>query len=219
MPSPDAIFSFVVIVTLIVTSPGPNLFLLLRTTPSFGQAAGLANTFGFSAAILTHAALSLVGVGAIIATSALAFSILKIVGAAYLAWLGIKALRSAWKGGVSVEVSSAEFIDRRAARRGLGARFAEGYLTNILNPKPALFYLAAFPQFIAVGGLSILVQGMTLGAIHATIAIFWYSSVVLGIATVSRWLRRPAVWRWVQGISGTALITLAGRMLVARQAS
>ncbi|MEM8643627.1 MAG: LysE family translocator [Pseudomonadota bacterium] len=219
MPEPDAILAFVIIVTLIVTSPGPNLFLLLRTTPSFGRAAGLANTFGFSAAIMTHAALSLMGVGAIIATSALAFSILKIAGAAYLAWLGIKALRSAWKGGVSVEVSGAEVARPRAEHRGLATRFAEGFLTNILNPKPALFYLAAFPQFIALSGFPILVQGMTLGVIHAAIAILWYGSVVLGIATVSRWLRRPAVWRWVQGISGTALVVLAGRLLVAQQAT
>ncbi len=218
MPPADAILAFMVIVTLIVASPGPNLFLLLRTTPTFGRAAGLANTFGFSAAILSHALLSLIGVGAIIATSALAFSILKIVGAAYLMWLGFKALRSAWKGGVSVAIAASGSGESRYAPRGLGICFAEGYLTNFLNPKPALFYLAAFPQFIAVGGLPILVQGMTLGMIHAAIAILWYGSVVLGIATVSLWLKRPVVWRYVQTISGTALVALGGRLLFVRQA-
>lgn len=214
MPSPEALFAFLAIVTLIVTSPGPNLFLLLRTTPTFGRSAGLANTFGFSAAILSHALLSLVGVGAVIATSALAFSILKIGGAVYLMWLGLKSLRSAWKNGVLIQAST---DDARAASMGLGARFTEGYLTNILNPKPALFYLAAFPQFIAIGGLPILVQGMALGMIHASIAILWYGSVVLGIATVSQWLRRPAIWRLIQSLSGTALIALGGRLLFVRQ--
>lgn len=219
MPSPDAILAFVVIVTLIVASPGPNLFLLLRTTPTFGRAAGLANTFGFAAAILSHAVLSLIGVGAVIAASALAFSILKIVGAAYLIWLGLKALRSAWTGEVSVDADAAGAGAGGSAAHGLRARFVEGYLTNVLNPKPALFYLAAFPQFIALGGVPILVQGVALGAVHAAIALLWYGAVVLGIGAVSRWMRRPVVWRWVQTVSGTALVALGGRLLFIRQAT
>ncbi len=219
MPTPDAILAFAVIVTLIVTSPGPNLFLLLRTTPTFGRAAALANTIGFCAAILSHAFLSLIGVGAVIATSALAFSILKVVGAIYLIWLGIKALRSAWKGEGLMPVNTSTASGAPAPLRRLGLRFAEGYLTNILNPKPALFYLAVFPQFIAVGSLPILVQGMTLGTIHAVIALLWYGVVVLGISTVARMIKRPVIWRWIQTTSGVMLISLGGRLLFVRQAA
>lgn len=219
MPNPDAILAFCIIVTLIVTSPGPNLFLLLRTTPSFGRTAGMANTFGFSAAIMSHAILSLIGVGAVIATSALAFSTLKVLGALYLSWLGFKALRSAWQGAALPEPQTSIDGNYRGKSRGIGARFAEGYLTNLLNPKPALFYLAAFPQFIAVDGFPILWQGMALGAIHATIALAWYGSVVFGISTVSKWMRQPKIWRSVQGVSGAALIALGGRLLFIRQTS
>jgi len=219
MPPIEAIIAFTAIVTLIVTSPGPNLFLLLRTAPTFGRAAGLANTFGFSAAILSHALLSLIGVGAIIATSAVAFSVLKVAGAIYLIWLGLKALKSAWYGGISIKVQPTSATDTDNSGRKLRKRFVEGYLTNILNPKPAIFYLAAFPQFIVVGGLPIFIQGISLGLIHAAIAIVWYGSVVFGIASISQWIRRPLVWRWVQTISGTALIALGGRLLFVRQAT
>ena len=81
MPAPDDFFTFCIIVMLIVASPGPNLLLLLRTTPALGRAAGIANTFGFCAAIMSHVFFSLIGVGALIATSALAFTLLKVVGA------------------------------------------------------------------------------------------------------------------------------------------
>ncbi len=200
-----------------MTSPGPNLFLLLRTTPAFGRAAGLANTFGFAAAILSHALLSLIGVGAVIATSAVAFSVLKFAGAAYLTWLGIKALLAAWSGPTSNKADEVGDSPQQGGNSKLGGRFIEGYLTNILNPKPAIFYLAAFPQFISLDGLPILLQGVSLGLIHASIAILWYGAVVLGMATVSRWMRRPAVWRAVQTVSGTALVALGARLVFVRQ--
>jgi threonine/homoserine/homoserine lactone efflux protein len=105
------------------------------------------------------------------------------------------------------------------ATQGLGARFVEGYLTNILNPKPAFFYLAAFPQFIDIDGLPFIIQGMALGAIHASIAILWYSLIVFGIGTISQWMTRPAFWRLIQTISGTALVALGARLLSMRQAT
>ena len=232
MPPTDAVLAFALIVTLIVTSPGPNLFLLLRTTPAHGRAAGLANTTGFCAAILTHAFLSLVGVGAVLASSSFAFTVLKIIGAAYLVWLGARSLLSAWRGGALAAGEAGSTAHGRGARRtrdGFGEgsghdvptplpphlvrRFWEGWLTNALNPKPALFYLAAFPHFIALDGAPILLQGMMLGTIHALIALLWYGLVVVGIERATVWLRRPVVWRAVQSLTGIALVALGGRLL------
>jgi len=216
VPTPDAFFTFSILVMLIVASPGPNLFLLLRTTPALGRAAGMANTFGFCAAIMSHAFLSLIGVGALIATSALAFTLLKAFGALYLSWLGIRALRSAWQGPTLTGPNT--FADRGYDKTGkTRAQFVEGYLTNILNPKPALFYIAAFPQDIAVGGQHFLLQGAALGTVHAMIALTWYILIVFGIAAVSKWMQRPSIWRTIQGLSGAVLIFLGLRLILIRQ--
>ncbi|MDW4500260.1 LysE family translocator [Sulfitobacter sp. D35] len=212
----DSLLAFAFIVTLIVTSPGPNLFLLLRTVPTFGRFAGLANTLGFATAILTHATLSFIGVGAILATSATAFTFLKITGAGYLFWLGLKALRSAIAGPRTISTPDPDPATEGLAPRHL-KRFAEGFLTNILNPKPTLFYLAAFPQFLAVGGAPLWSQALLLAWVHAAIALAWYGFVVLTLSQFVGWLRRPRLWQAIQGLTGVALTLLAVRLLLFRQ--
>ena len=217
MPSLEITAAFAAIVVLIVVSPGPNLFLLLRNTSTLGRRVGLLNTLGVCAAILSHALRSLLGVSAIIMASAALFSIVKLLGAAYLVWLGIKALRSA--------VADVELPSGEPGPVGLGSRLsparalAQGWTINFLNPKPALFYLAAFPQFIDATSGYVLAQGMTLGGVHAAIAALWYGSVVMGIDKANVWLRRPRVWRTVQGISGLALVGLGARLALVRSPS
>ncbi len=220
MPPLDAVLAFSAIVTLIVLSPGPNLFLLLRNTLLFGRSAGLGNVVGIAVAILSHAVLSLGGVGAIIAHSAFAFSVLKVLGAIYLVWLGLKAFRAAQAGppqsGPETGATRSGPQAADSVRRSLGKRVVEGWATNILNPKPALFYLAAFPQFVALDGAPVAIQGMVLGGLHATIALLWYGAVVFGVQRAVRTLRRPRVWSVVQSLTGAALTALGGRLLLER---
>lgn len=199
----SVLIAFAAMVSLIVVSPGPNLFLLLYNVPAFGRATGFFITIGFSLAIMMHATLSLIGVGAIIATSATLFTMLKLAGAAYLIWLGVKSIRNAnrWSANVSNE-------PRKQVELSKARAMMLGFLTNALNPKPALFYLAAFPQFISPDNGSIFVQGAILTAIHVLVAIIWYGSVVLGIDRANTVLRRPMVWKYLQSISGVALIGL-----------
>lgn len=214
MPSFQITVAFAAIVALIVISPGPNLFLLLRNTPSQGRAVGLLNTLGVCGAVLSHAFLSLVGVSALIVASATLFGMVKLLGAAYLVWLGIKSLRSA------VAATGVSDLVRAPAEAGpkpsLVGALGQGWTVNILNPKPALFYLAAFPQFIDPAAGNVVVQGMALAAVHAIIAALWYGSVVLGIEKAGVWLRRGRVQKAVQGISGLALVGLGTRLAFAR---
>lgn len=206
MPSLQIIGAFALIVTFIVISPGPNLFLLLRNTPLMGKRAGYLTTIGICAAILTHAVLSLTGVSALILASATLFSLVKLLGAAYLVWLGVAALRRAWTG---VKLPAASAITP-APETDVSARQAllQGWTANILNPKPALFYFAAFPQFIDPAAGDILAQGMLLGLVHVLIAACWYGLVVFGIDKANVWLRRPRIWRALQSASGVALAGL-----------
>ena len=123
------------------------------------------------------------------------------------------ALRDAWRG--------ADY----AARRGGGDRrkvsdlgaFAEGWFVNILNPKPSLFYLSIFPQFLDSGG-DFLAQGALLAGIHAAISAAWFSFVVVSIDRMRAWLRMPLVWRGVRGVTGVILIGLAARLAMVKLA-
>ncbi|UZH11011.1 MULTISPECIES: LysE family translocator [unclassified Halomonas] len=146
--------TFLSIVTLIVVSPGANLFLLLQVTPVQGRVTGVVMTLGFCAAIISHATLALVGVGAIVAASVTLFTIIKFVGAAYLIWLGIKALRVALTKTPAVASQATDDETETLPKMSGRQAFVRGYLTNILNPKPAIFYVAAFPQFLSTGGMT-----------------------------------------------------------------
>jgi len=200
--------SFAAIAFMLVASPGPNLFLLLKNAPLLGVRVGLLNNIGISLAILCHAGFSLIGVSAIVLSSATAFSVLKFLGACYLIYLGVLALRDAWRG-KPVMVSGAGAPARRVTPL---AALAEGWFTNILNPKPALFYVAIFPQFLDPASGGIFAHGLALGAIHATIAFLWYGFVVLAMDQVGAVLRRPAVSRAINGVMGVLLVGFGFRL-------
>lgn len=157
--------SFTLVTALLVMSPGPNGVLIAKTVPTSGRAAGFANVAGFVTAFYLHGTLSILGISVILVQSAQLFMMVKIAGAAYLCWVGFKALREAWRGVKTVaEVAPAK------RRRTLLVAYGEGFLTNALNPKVSIFYLAAFPQFIPVGDGAI-TSAFMLVCVHASINI------------------------------------------------
>jgi threonine/homoserine/homoserine lactone efflux protein len=208
----SAYLAFAALAALVVVSPGPAAFLLLKNTPVLGRRVGLLNTAGIVAAVLSHAALSLLGVSAIILASQLGFAILKLAAAGYLAWLGVTALRDAWRG---TDYSARLEVTTSRAPPTSASAFAEGWLTNILNPKPSMFYLSVFPQFLDPSG-DLVLQGFALAGLHATISAAWFSFVVISIDRVRHWLRKPAIWRGVKAMTGLVLIGLALRLAALR---
>src|SRR5690606_30716985 len=144
-------------------SPGPNGVLIARTVPTSGRPAGFANIAGFVVAFYVHGTLSILGISVLLMRSAELFTAVQLAGAAYLCWIGLKSLLDAWRGVVGpVAVEPA----KRA--RTLRRAFGEGFLTNGLNPKVSMFYLAAFPQFIHPGDGSV-IDAYTLVTLHACI--------------------------------------------------
>jgi threonine/homoserine/homoserine lactone efflux protein len=204
--------TFVTMVTLIVISPGPNLLLLLKNTPALGRRVGLLNTCGIATAILCHATLSLIGVSAVVLASPSAFAAVKVAGAAYLVYLGATAVRDAWRGeslAVRGELTTAPANGSRAPA------LAKGWVTNMLNPKPSMFYLAAFPQFLDPAG-STAVQGIGLAALHAGIAAAWYSLVVLLMDGVRVYLLHALVARTIKAATGAILVGFGVRLATLR---
>ncbi len=194
------LFTFAVVAGLLVMSPGPNGVLIAKTVPTSGRAAGFANILGFSASFYLHGTLSVLGISLILVQSAYAFSIVKYLGAAYLCWIGIKALIDAYKGGQSkVQVAPAK------RERTLYRAFAEGFLTNILNPKTSMFYLAAFPQFISPTESGILVS-YQLVTIHCLLNAIWFGGIVFLFATLTKAASSGSFQRWLKGVTGVVFI-------------
>ncbi|MEM6605820.1 MAG: LysE family translocator [Pseudomonadota bacterium] len=192
--------SFVAIASLLVVSPGPNGVLIAKTVPTSGKAAGFANVAGFLTAFYLHGALAILGISAILLASSKAFFLVKMIGAAYLCWIGVKALRDAYRG----EVAS-KSIEPANRQQTLALAYTEGLLTNALNPKVSMFYLAAFPQFIPAGEHAI-PSAFFLVFLHSVINAVWFGSMVLLFARLSRVARSGSFQRWLKGVTGAVFV-------------
>jgi len=190
------VLGFAGVAALLVMSPGPNGVLIAKTVPTSGRKAGFANVAGFVAAFYLHGALSIFGISILLVRSAEAFMVVKVLGAAYLCWIGFKALREAWKGGAAVPA-----VAPARRRRHLAKAFAEGLVTNALNPKVSMFYLAAFPQFIPFGE-GTAQSAFLLVCVHAALNVFWFSAMILLFARLTRAARSGRFQRWLKGVTG-----------------
>src|SRR6185503_13607188 len=137
---------FVVAAALLTISPGPDTMLVLRNTLRGGRVDGWRTTLGISVGLIVHATLSSAGLSVILLRSATLFGFVKLLGAGYLVWLGLQSIMAAMRR----EMPAARPPARPAAASS-GRPFRQGVLTNVLNPKVAIFYLAFLPQFIAPG--------------------------------------------------------------------
>lgn len=124
------IVAFIFVASLLVMSPGPNGVLIAKTVPTSGRAAGFANVAGFVTGFYLHGAMAILGLSIILVQSATAFAIVKYLGVAYLCWIGVKALISAWQG-----IETTGEVKPADRRRTLSKAYIEGLLTNALNPK------------------------------------------------------------------------------------
>lgn len=204
------ILTFTFVAALLVMSPGPNGVLIAKTVPTSGRAAGFANVAGFVAAFYLHGALSVLGISVILMNSAIAFSIVKYLGAAYLCWIGVKALIAAVRGEiVSNDVAPAK------RKRHLGKAFGEGFLTNALNPKVSMFYLAAFPQFITIGETSASASFL-LVFIHSMINLVWFTAMVVLFAKLTAVAGRGSFQRWLKGVTGVVFVGFGAKLALLR---
>ncbi|MEL7115076.1 MAG: LysE family translocator [Pseudomonadota bacterium] len=206
------ILAFCVVAALLVMSPGPNGVLIAKTVPTSGRAAGLANVAGFVAAFYLHGALSILGISILLVQSAVAFTIVKYLGAAYLCWIGIKALMAEWRGD-----ASSDTVAPAKRRRSLHEAFVEGFLTNALNPKVSMFYLAAFPQFITFGETSA-ASAFLLVALHSMINAIWFIAMVLLLARLTAFARSGPVQRWLKAITGAVFVGFGIKLAQVRPA-
>jgi threonine/homoserine/homoserine lactone efflux protein len=194
------ILAFMLAATLLVTSPGPNGVLIATTVSSSGRGAGFANIAGFFSAFYVHGALSILVISIILVKSATAFAIVKYLGAAYLCWIGVKSLVAAFRGSGAIAT-----IAPRRKPRSLAKAFVDGFLTNGLNPKVSMFYLAIFPHFIPLNDHPA-ASALLLVFLHSMINLVWFGAMVLLFSRLTKVARHARFERWLKGIAGIVFI-------------
>ena len=209
------LWAFMAVATLLAVTPGADTLLVVRNVLTRGRFAALATVAGIAGGCVVHAVLSAVGVSLILVRSAEAFAVLRFCGAAYLMVLGAQSLRRWWQPDDGAPAGSdAPLAAPRPARRLRS--FLEGLLTNVLNPKVGIFYLAFLPQFIAPGD-PVLERSLLLAALHIGIGVVWLALLSLGVGRI-RPLVESRLWRArLEGVSGAVLIALGVRLAAARR--
>jgi threonine/homoserine/homoserine lactone efflux protein len=207
---PTEFWSFVAVATVIVIVPGADMALVARNTLTGGRSAGLRTATGTLLGLGVHAGAALIGLSVVIAASATAFSAVRLVGAAYLVWLGLQTL---WRARNRSPRKIPDEPDTKSSPRH--APLVQGILTNVLNPKLSVFFLSFLPQFVD-GSRPATPQILVLTGTFVAMGAIWLGTYVVAVDQLSGVLTRPVVKRWLDRIIGTTLVGLGIRLGVAR---
>jgi RhtB (resistance to homoserine/threonine) family protein len=192
-----------------LVSPGPDFVMALQNSLSHGRRAGMLTALGFGLGIAVHVAYNLAGLAVLIAHSVLLFSIIKYAGAAYLCYVGIKALRSAgWKDQIAAMPPS-----QKQGKSDLSA-LRDGFITNILNPKATLFFMALFAQLLTPD--TGFVQKLVLGGTCVLMTMVWFAGVAIFMTMPVIRAGYARISQWIDRICGLVLIALGIKLAAAR---
>jgi len=206
----NELVTFTLIALLLVISPGPNGVLILKTVSAHGKKLGIMNIIGLTSATFIHGAFSIFGLSALLLQSSELFFVIKIVGASYLFYIGAKAIWFSFR--VDKKPETKEQVEQIRNNKSHFYFFTEGFLTQLLNPKVSMFYLAAFPQFINFDPPSYM-DAFTLVAIHASIIFFWFLGVTQLVGQLKQLSKQSSMGLWVQRVSGAVLVYFSGLLL------
>jgi len=202
---------FMLAVFLLNVTPGPDTAYIVGRSVSQGRTAGLLSALGVSAGCCVHVLAVAFGLTALLAASTVAFTVIKVVGAAYLIYLGGRMLLAPpERDDAPVQQAEASAVKRP---RPLKSLFMQGFLTNVLNPKVVLFFLSFFPQFVDPHASHKALAFLALGAVFIVMSTIWNSLVAWVAASVTRRVAgKPGIKRWLDRVVGTAFIGLGARL-------
>ena len=201
--------AFVGVVAVIVVVPGPDMALVLQNGLARGRHAAVETAVGINAGLLVWAVAAALGIAALLHASATAFTLLKLAGAAYLVWLGLRALLAAWRG-------TADDQPESGWREPRTSPFWQGMLSNLLNPKIALVFTTLIPQFVDPAEPAV-PQTLMFAAIFICMGLVWLTSYALLVAKVGVLVRRSAFRRALNAVTGTVLVALGVRLAFERR--
>ncbi len=199
---------FIAASLILIVTPGQDMMLVMSRSIAQGAAAGVATAAGVSVGLVGHTLLATLGLGAILRTSEWLFLALKLLGAVYLVYLGVQLLRT----------KKHELAVSGGAPRSLGRLFFDGALSNVSNPKIAVFYFAFLPQFVRPGTSHPTLSVFVLGLVFAGLTFLVKGPVGLGAGLLSDWLRsRPSSLAWLYRTSGVVLLSLGIKLAFERR--
>ena len=199
---------FTVASLVLIVTPGQDMVLVMSRSIAQGAAAGVATAAGVSIGLVGHTILATLGLGAILRTSEWLFIALKLAGAAYLIYLGVGLLRT----------KSTALIVQASSKRSLVRLFLDGALSNVSNPKIAVFYFAFLPQFVLPGATHPTLSVFVLGLLFAGLTFLVKGPVGFFAGLLSSWLRsRPSVLAWLYRSSGAILVGLGLKLAFERR--
>ncbi len=210
----NQVLAFTGIAAILTLTPGADTMLVMRSVFARGRRAGLLTSLGICSGLFFHATLSALGLSLILVRSATAFEIVKLVGAVYLIYLGGQSLWQAFRQGARKLSTGEGTVNKQ--KKEWWQSFLEGLLTNVFNPKVAIFYLAFLPQFISPSD-PVLAKSLLLAGIHFMLGLAWLSLVATFLARVRAFLIRPRVQRTIEATTGAILIAFGARLAMERR--
>jgi threonine/homoserine/homoserine lactone efflux protein len=205
---PTLTTAYILLATALAVAPGPDVLFVVANGMQHRVKGAVASAMGIGCGSVLHALAAALGISAIVAASPTAFELLRYAGAAYLAYLGVQALRSWWNYSNNLDPKQA------VVEISAWSVFRRGLITNVLNPKVVVFYLALLPQFINVELGNVGLQIFLLGCIHNLIGITFLICIGLAAGKASGWLARTSFGKWMDGLAGVFFLGLAVRLLV-----
>ena len=203
--------TFAIAALVLIMLPGPDQALITRNALVGGRAGGLLTLLGGVLGLTVHATAAALGLSALLLASATAFTALKIIGAVYLLWLAVQMLWTASRSRRSA--AAAEPEPAKPVRRS--AYLRQGFLSNALNPKVALFFVTFLPQFLSTDSGSPRGEALLLSGIFAALYLAWFGLYIAAVERLGRWLRRPRVKARIEQATGLLLASVAVRLVTA----
>jgi threonine/homoserine/homoserine lactone efflux protein len=197
IPSTADLTLFISAALVLLAIPGPAVLYIITQSVEQGRKAGLVSDLGIHTATLVHVLAAALGLSALLASSALAFSIVKYAGAAYLIWLGLKKILTR---------PAPATLDAPTKSRRYGRMFRDGFIVNLLNPKTALFFLAFLPQFVDVSRGHVASQVVFLGLVFVLLGLLSDACYAMAASAAGRWLRRSRAYLHFERYVGGAML-------------
>lgn len=204
--------AFLGVAALLTLTPGADTAIVTRITIEQGRRAALFTTLGINTGVMSWALASALGLAALLTASTVAFTALKLAGAAYLFYLGFQALRHARRPAAETEARQEAGVNTSASISSARA-YRQGLFTNLLNPKVGVFYMTFLPQFIAPGD-PVFLFSLLLAGLHNVMGFAWLTTYAYLLGKASAVVRRPAVRAALDRLTGVVLLGFGVRLVV-----